>query len=208
MSALEKAISEVVTDQNEISDFIGAVPTETGVSEKQQEKAKTEAAPVSKNSKRGRGRPKGTGKKQKRAAQKSFVPDDFTSDIPDAAAPGEIPPLEDAGNDIQRNNAALGATMLVETSGRLIAGDDGKMSPDEFSNIQHNFDRYFETKGITDFPPGISLGLALGGYYIRTLTTEKSLPKVVLFWTWLKTKLTFRRKKTETKQEEKTENVA
>jgi hypothetical protein len=206
MSALEKAINEVVKDQNPISDFIGAVPSETGVSEKK-EKA-IEAAPVSKNSKRGRGRPKGTGKKQKRAAQKSFVPDDLSSDIPQSAPPGENPPLDAPGVDTQRNNAALGATMLVETSGRLIAGDDGKMSQDEFSNIQQNFDRYFETKGITDFPPGISLGLALGGYYIRTLTTEKSLPKVVLFWAWLKTKLSFRRKKQETKQEENPQDGA
>jgi hypothetical protein len=145
--------------------------------------------------KRGRGRPPGTTKKTPQP-QKSTVWKGL-DEVQAAPIPGAVDQPSAAEDDAQRANAALGATMLIQTTGMMIAGSDGEMKRDEFSNVQQNFDRYFLSKGIKDFPPGISLGLALGGYYIRLAATEAARPKISMFSAWVKIKFNaiFRRQK-------------
>ncbi len=181
--SVEAAISATVENQNPVSDFIGEnTPTENPTPELHT----VQEAPQ----KRGRGRPRKDGAAPKASKpQSSFIPDDASGDNPDA------PPPAPEAEAVQRRNAALGATALVQTSGMLMAGEGGKMTKDEFSNVAENFDRYFAIKGISDFPPGISLGIALGGYYIRTLTAEKARPRVGLFMAWVRNKIAGLRRK-------------
>ncbi|MBS3913741.1 MAG: hypothetical protein KG003_04535 [Bacteroidetes bacterium] len=176
MSDLISAISETINNQNSISDFINASkPAANQINEPPPEK-------------RGRGRPKGSFKNNKKSAEKSFIPEgEIKQLIPEAAGNPDL--LADINKKaIQRKNAAAGATVLIQTTGMMVSGEDGKMDKDEFSSMQENFDRYFEIKNISDFPPGISLGLSLGAYYVRVLTTEKTRPKISLFFAWVKNK--------------------
>lgn len=190
MADLSNAISEITGDQNEVSEFISTTP---------ENPAQAQDAPDTQE-KRPRGRPKGSGKNQKAAAvkkpvQKSFIPD-TPQPTQDAAQGATVNPeqAEAAKSAADRDKAAYGATKLVETSGLMLAAEDGKMDKQEFSSVKECFYDYFEQKGIVDFPPGISLGLALGGYYARVLTAEKSRPKIAGLVYWFKSKMSFLRK--------------
>lgn len=197
MSELSTVISDTVSDQNEISEFLQnpEIPQEAAPVAASAETGEAEAAsPV----KRGRGRPKGSGKHQKsaarKAAQKSFIPPEAMTAEEFSAAPSPDEAAA-AAEALQRKNAAAAAAVLIQTTGMMLAGDEGKMQREEFSAVSESFDRFFEVKGINDFPPGISLGLALGGYYVRVLTTEKTRPKLALFFSWVKSKIATLRKK-------------
>lgn len=178
MTELNAALTDIVSNKSDVSDFVLTPPP-----------AETNNPPPAENEqpeKRGRGRPKGSSTK-KPERNKSRISTAATDDAPAAAEIGEIQPEINIEAE-NRKNAALGATNLIQTSGMLIAGRDGKMSPEEFETVEDGFNRYFEAKGISDFPPGIALGLALGAYYVRTLTTEKAAPKVFGFFFWIKSK--------------------
>jgi hypothetical protein len=175
MSELDSLINSVTADQNAPT---ADLPEVKKISEKKAGK------PV----KRGRGRPRKNNK-----PQNSIIPDDLG--IPEQGAEESVNPEIDLNKSLNRKNAAKGATMLVQTSGMIIAGQDALMPQDEFLNVEENFNRYFEAKDISDFPPGISLGLALGGYYVRVLTTEKSRPKIARLFDWVRSKFTSFRKK-------------
>lgn len=202
MSDLEKIIETTVNDQHPVSEQFQV--TETTAADASASSlngtGEVSAPPASAAApqKRGRGRPKGKGKAKERQEARSFVPDEVLHQATQQNAQ-EPPQMPDAVA-LQRRNAAAGATVLVQTSGMLIAGEDGKMNRDEFSNVHENFDKFFEAKGISDFPPSIALGIALGGYYIRVMLAEKSRPKIALFSAWIKTKFSFFSRKTTPQQ--------
>lgn len=208
MTDLSRIISETVSDQNPVSDFID-VRTEqspaTAENDLGQSGAVLEQNGTPNSKKKKRGRPP----KKKKSAQKSFIPE---LELKDPEQP-QAAPLEQGEIDVlalQRKNAATGATALIQTTGMIVAGADGKMSKDEFENMRENFDKYFEVKGISDFPPGISLGLSIGCYYVRTMTTKEATPKIALAWSWIKLKISNFRNKNPKKYRPETEgdNVA
>jgi hypothetical protein len=198
MSDLNAAIASTVNNQNEVSDFVNTPEAAAPSAVTEGGEASAPPSPISplqkilgikpKPQKRGRGRPPGTGKHQKKTAQQSTVWAGAAPQTP-PPEPGAAlsPDMPDAQAD-QRHKAAQGATMLVQTSGMMLAGEEGKMDRDERANVEESFDRYFEAKGISDFPPGIALGLALGGYYVRVLTTEAARPRVSVLMAWAKSK--------------------
>lgn len=198
MSDLQNALSDTVNNQNEVSDFLdkAAGGSAAGVPAEKTGAVNTAAAPDA--PKKGRGRPPGSKTKKKfgkKAPNKSFIPSEELNNHDLQPPAGDLSALEPDAEAVQRKNAAACATVLVQTTGMMVAGDEGKMSGDEFSTIEMNFDRYFEAKGISDFPPGVALAIGLGGYYFRTLTAEKARPKMALFFTWAKSKLFFLKKR-------------
>lgn len=205
MSDLKSAIADTVNNQNEVSDFLNTPPAPQGGAGEEAEAPAAKplfnlfGSKPAEPPKRGRGRPAGTGKHQKQSAkpvQQSTVWTGGAASSSDLPPPAALMPEANPEAD-QRKKAAKGATMLVQNSGMMIAGGEGKMGRDEFSNVEENFDRYFEATGIKDFPPGIALGLALGGYYIRVLTAETARPRVSVAVAWLKSKMTIFRRKAE-----------
>lgn len=185
MSDLAKAISDTVENQNEVSEFMNIAAGSTAAGVPETENQLSAAAPAVKPEKRGRGRPRKN--KNKHTPKKSFIPSDELKHS--VASDGLDNSALDAGKEaLSRRNAAIGATAVVQTTGMMLAGQDGKMPQDEFSTMQENFEKYFEAKGISDFPPGIALGLTLSCYYTRILLTEKTRPKVALFFAWVKNK--------------------
>lgn len=192
MSSLDQILDDTVENKNFAQDHIKA---QLDPQEPKKENIVTRLI------KRKRGRPKGTGKKPA-AAIKSTVPPEilekYSKTFENKNQAGQYvgqEPVSDINAVKRRTDAAKGATMLIQTSGMIVAGEEGKMQPDEFAHIEENFNRYFELKGIADFPPGIALGLSLGMYYMRTLTAEKSRPKVGLVMAWVKSRLSFFKKK-------------
>lgn len=186
MSEVNKELAAIVADQSEVSDQfkIGAENPENPAAET--------PAPDAKPVKRGRGRPKGSTKPKAQAAP-------YVATESDLAMPEAVDGLMGADDtttaDMRRKQAAQAATALVQTTGMIVAGDDGKMSKPEFMATSEAFDGYFAVKGIEDFPPGIALGMALGSYYVRVLTTPQAAPKAAMAWAWIKSKATFWRRK-------------
>lgn len=174
MSDLQSELDKIVSDQNEVSEQFLVV-------DKQKKPVIAQ--------KRKRGRPR----KQKPVETQSHLGFDPAQE--NIAADQAQEAAEAQKILLQRANAAKGAALMVQTSGMIIAGDDGRMQPDEFSNVEENFNRYFEAKQIDDFPPGISLGLALGGYYVRILTIDKTRPKVARVFDWFLSKFSFLKRK-------------
>lgn len=185
MSELQKAISETIEDQHPVSDFIVKdIAAESEGAEGVPQQKPNEATPAP--TKRKAGRPKGSTKK-KPAKQKSRV---WTGEGEAAvSAPAEEPEARAEAEAVSRAAAAAGATQVIQISGMMLAGEDGKMAAQEFSSVQQSFDAYFLSKGISDFPPGIALGLSLGGYYIRVISTEAAKPRVYALGVWIKHKL-------------------
>ncbi|MDX1939676.1 MAG: hypothetical protein SFU99_03945 [Saprospiraceae bacterium] len=66
--------------------------------------------------------------------------------------------------------AAEVATMLINTSGMMLAGEEGAMLPQEQMLAKSGFVAYFKAKGIDNVPPWVLLTGALTPYYMRLLT--------------------------------------
>lgn len=103
--------------------------------------------------------------------------------------------------------AARAATMLTIQGGIMLGGDAGypvkdiKNNIDEEHHLYYSFDKYFQEKGISDFPPGVALVLAVGQYYGRVLMSEKGSTKAKLSFYWFKDKWAkFRNKRKKAKE--------
>lgn len=93
----------------------------------------------------------------------------------------------------ERAATAAFAADMIERSGVVFAGDQGKMHEIEKAGLAACFDRYFEAKNIADLPPGVALVMVMGQYYARVMMSEPARPKVAILWDALKLK--FKRKK-------------
>lgn len=177
MNDVNDALADVASNMNTVSDFIEDTKSEVKTAAAADGAGVQSPAPVE-PVKRGRGRPKGSGSKKSTSTV-------WQGAKPDTAATAgkDLADVLDQGEDLEeakRKFAAKYACQLVQTSGYMLAGEDGKMDKDEQLTVEDAFSRYFEAKGVVDFPPGIALALALGGYYARRLATEKAQPKVYL----------------------------
>jgi len=98
-------------------------------------------------------------------------------------------------SEIRDNNnkkaAAITAAHLTFTVGRIFAGESGNPSKElnEEENIIDAYDKYLESKNITDIPPGCALLLVLTGYMIRISKSQESKSKYRRMVDWFKKKV-------------------
>jgi hypothetical protein len=82
--------------------------------------------------------------------------------------------------------AAIAATNVFIVTGMSLFGDEWKPNRDlnEPEAVVTAFENYFEAKGITDFPPGAALVMALGAYALVRLQQPKTLSKLERLALW------------------------
>lgn len=112
-----------------------------------------------------------------------------------------------------RRMAVAAATEMTQQLGKFVGGEaasfikNDEYGVDERANIFHAYDAYFEAKNINDFPPGVALTLALGGYGIRVMATEPAKNRSKSVWYGIKSKIGgfFKPKKKEVKKNVKSD---
>ena len=107
--------------------------------------------------------------------------------------------------------AGKAAAHMLITLGCTIGGDefqpvkDETYGIDEAANLETAFGDYFVATGRTDFPPGIALSIAVGGYILPRFTRPKTKSRLEKAgeWLYLKFRGLKKRKKPETPEPQK-----
>lgn len=110
------------------------------------------------------------------------------------------PPKKSRKKRTQNNKnhaAAVTATHLTFTIGRMIAGKKGGPSEElnEEENLTEAYKAYFESKGISDIPPGCSLLIVLFAYSARIIKEEQSQSKIEKIFGWIKKRFSSKQKR-------------
>lgn len=92
------------------------------------------------------------------------------------------------------DTAARSATETIFILGQMIGGEewqpiiDSETGYNEPATIQASFRQYFLAKGITDFPPGVALSIALACYALPRLRKPQTQNRLMKFVGWIKSK--------------------
>lgn len=84
--------------------------------------------------------------------------------------------------------AAVESAMFFAYGSAGLFGDEWKPQEGELENLERAFERYYVAKGITEFPPGIGLALALSAYTLPRLTQPETKTKLQKLGLWVKEK--------------------
>lgn len=91
--------------------------------------------------------------------------------------------------------------------GIMIGGDewhpikDAQSGIDERAALESAFGEYFAANDMTDFPPGVALAIAVGGYALPRMAAPKTRSRLGKVKDWIAEKyLAFRRKRTEKRE--------
>lgn len=91
--------------------------------------------------------------------------------------------------------AAVGVVGGIQAIGLTLGGEewayqrDERIGRDEESEGIDAFERWFESRGITDIPPGIGIAIWAASYAAMRLNKPKTKERARLGWQWAKVKL-------------------
>jgi hypothetical protein len=93
------------------------------------------------------------------------------------------PAVEGLGKTVHHETAAIDpaaevAVMMVNVSGQMLAGAEGKMTQDEAMLAKGGFVAYFKAKGVSNVPPWVVLAGALAPYYMRVFNEKPARSKI------------------------------
>ena len=103
-------------------------------------------------------------------------------------------PGQAAGNPVDLDDtaqcAALAAAAYIQI-GVALFGPEWQPIREmrEQENLTKAFNDYFEAKDITDFPPGIALAIAMGGYAAIRLHQPVTQNRIGMYWQWARLKI-------------------
>lgn len=109
--------------------------------------------------------------------------------------PGSQLNTESPGIPVTSEAAAKISAELLVTVGMQIGGEEWRpmineeMGLNEMENMTFAFEKYFDSRGIVDFPPGIALTIAIGSYALPRLRMPKTKTRVGLVIKWVKLKI-------------------
>lgn len=176
VTELDTALQDITTTMPKVSEHVVNLQHEE---KKEAENAEIEEKPK----KRGRGRPRKNPNAPKSKTPKSKTPSQNQEPNPQI--------IETRNRQI----AVMTASAIVEQTGVLFGGSEAKFNENEKMMLEVSFEKYMESKGISDFPPGVALAVGLGSYYARVITTKPAQGRLVRGFQWLKSKVNFKRSK-------------
>lgn len=177
---LNSALQDITSSMPKVSDHVVKLQQDEQAEKEQAQKQ--EEAPQPKKRKRGRPRKNPQGKK---TTAKSKTPEPKTAQ--------QTPNPQQLTEAQSRQIAVMTASAIVEQTGVLFGGSDARFQDQEKMMIEVSFEKYMESKGISDFPPGIALAVGLGTYYARVITTKPAQGRLVKGFQWLKSKFKFKK---------------
>ncbi len=93
------------------------------------------------------------------------------------------PAVEGLGKTVNHEQAAIDpaaevAVMMVNVSGMMLAGEEGRMKQEEAMLAKGGFVAYFKAKGVSNVPPWVVLAGALAPYYMRVFNEKPARSKI------------------------------
>lgn len=97
--------------------------------------------------------------------------------------PKQKPVVEGLGKTVNHEQAAIDpaaevAVMIVNVSGQMLAGAEGRMTQDEALLAKGGFVAYFKARGVSNVPPWVVLAGALTPYYMRVFNEKPARSKI------------------------------